>query len=290
MSSTERKRPFSVSREEYPFEDHWFERDGAAMHFVDEGEGTPVVLLHGNPTWSFLYRNVIKALGGACRTVAPDYPGFGFSDHPPGYGYTPQEHAGWVKALVSHLGLPPFILVIQDWGGPIGLSVAVEDPDRIAGLVIGNTWCWPPDTRAKVFSCLLGGPLGRFLHLRRNFFAKRIVPSGIARPERKPPEVLKAYTDPFPTPASRMGTYVFPGAIRQESTWLGSIEERLHVLGEKPVEMVWAMKDKAFGSEKYIDHWKGHFPDAPVERVADASHYLQEDCPENVAAAIRRVL
>lgn len=289
MSDT-RRRPFSVSQDQYPFSDHWFERDDAAIHYVDEGSGTPVLMLHGNPTWSYLYRHVIKELVGTCRCIAPDYPGFGFSEHPPGYGYTPQEHAAWVTALIDHLRLDGFILVVQDWGGPIGLSVAVDRPESVAGMVILNTWCWPPDWHLWSFSCVMGGPLGKLLHLNRNFFARRMVPWGIARNDRKTPEVFKAYTDPFPTPQSRMGTYVFPRAIRKSATWLGSVEMKLPCLRGKPVEMVWAMKDPAFGKERYIQRWQGYFPDAAVDRVEDASHYLQEDCPDRVAAAVKRLL
>jgi haloalkane dehalogenase len=284
------ERSFSVSDVAYPFRDHWFERDGVAMHYVDEGDGTPVLMLHGNPTWSFLYRDVIKDLAGTCRPVVPDYPGFGFSEHPPGYGYTPQEHAEWVTDLIDHLHLDGFILVMQDWGGPIGMSVAVDRPHSVAGLVILNTWTWPPDWNLWSFSSVMGGPIGRYLHLRRNFFARRLVPWGIARKERKTPELLRAYTDPFPTAESRMGTYVFPRAIRKSASWLRSIEQRLSCLREKPIEMVWAMKDPAFGKESYIRRWQGYFPEAKVDRVDDASHYLQEDCPDRVAAAVRRLL
>jgi haloalkane dehalogenase len=93
VTGVPRARKFEVDRAEYPFADRWLEREGSALHYVDEGSGPAVLMLHGNPTWSFLYRKVIKQLGGACRSIAPDYPGFGLSDHPPGYGYTPQEHA-----------------------------------------------------------------------------------------------------------------------------------------------------------------------------------------------------
>lgn len=287
---TPHQRPFRVNKSQYPFTDQWFERDGVAMHYVDVGSGTPVLMLHGNPTWSFLYRHVIKELTGKCRCVAPDYPGFGFSDHPPGYGYTPPEHSGWVAGLIDHLRLDRFILVVQDWGGPIGLSIAVERPQAVAGLVLLNTWCWPPDWHLWSFSCAMGGPVGRYLNLRRNFFARRMVPFGIARQDRKTPEGLKAYTDPFPTPQRRLGTYVFPRAIRKSANWLRSVEERLSLLCDKPVEMVWAMKDPAFGKERYIERWFNHFPNVVVERVDDASHYLQEDCPERIAAAVGRLL
>jgi len=288
--TTDRERPFQVPHDEYPFADRWLERDGVALHFVDEGQGPPVLLLHGNPTWSFLYRHVIKELVGSCRCVAPDYPGFGFSEHPPGYGYSPQEHAASVGALLDHLALPPVVLVVQDWGGPIGLSLAVDRPDRVAGLVICNTWCQPADLSGAVFSFLMGGPLGKLLQLRLNLFARKVVPSGIYQHERKTPVVLRAYTDPFPTPASRMGTYVFPRAIRTEGAWLRSIAGRLHLLRDKPVELVWAMKDFAFGKETIIAWWQAQFPDAPVARLEDASHYLQEDRPDAVAGGVRRVL
>ena len=290
VTGAPRTRKFAVDPAEYPFADRWFERGGSALHYVDEGSGPPVLMLHGNPTWSFLYRNVIKQLGGACRSIAPDYPGFGLSDHPPGYGYTPQEHAEWIHALIDAAGLKRFVLVLQDWGGPIGLSIAVERPDDVAGLVILNTWAWPPDPRMVVFSLIMGGPVGKYLHLRRNFFARKIVPSGIARAERRTPAILKAYTDPFPSPASRMGTWVFPRAIRQSAGWLAEIERQLPRLRAKPVEFVWAMKDVAFGREPIIARWLSYFPGAPVDRLPEAKHYLQEDEPEGVAAAVKRVL
>ena len=284
-----RKRPFEVSADLYPFESNWFERDGSAMHYVDVGEGTPVLMLHGNPTWSFLYRDVIRELADTCRCIAPDYPGFGFSDHPPGYGYTPQEHADWVFALIGHLQLQDFVLVVQDWGGPIGMSIAVEHPERILGLQICNTWAWPAPLKGRIFSWLVGGPLSRNLHLKKNFFARKILPSGIYRKDRKTPEILRAYTDPFPDEASRMGTYVFPWAIRNSVTWLAAIENRLYRLRDKPVEIVWATRDPAFGRED-LDHWRRHFPHGQVSRLAEASHYLQEDAPGEVAEGIKRLL
>lgn len=282
------QRPFSVSPDEYPFKSHWFERNGSFMHYVDEGQGPPVVMLHGNPTWSFLYRNIIKELEGSCRLIAPDLPGFGFSDHPPNYGYTPQEQTEWVNALIDHLSLDHFILIMQDWGGPIGMSIAVDHPDKVAGLVICNTWCWSPASLLmRNFSAFCGGPLGKYLILQRNFFARRLAPFN-----RKlmTTELLMAYTDPFPTPASRMGTYIFPGAIRHAGDWLTSIESKINLLADKPVELVFGMKDPAMGNEKTIDRWQGYFPDAPVDRILTAGHYVQEESSERVAASVSRIL
>lgn len=288
--SSEPARRFAVDENEYPFADRWFTHEGIHMHYVDEGEGTPVLMLHGNPTWSFLYRKVIKALNGKCRAVAPDYPGFGLSEHPPGYGYTPREHAEWVEALLDHLKIERFILVVQDWGGPIGLSLAVKNPSRVAGIVLLNTWCWPPTANAYIFSFIMGGPLGPYLQMKKNVFARHLVPAGIVRPENKTPEILKAYTDPFPDPETRRGTYVFPREIRKSADWLRGIEERLPLLRETPVEMLWALKDFAFGSERYIKKWQGLLSWAKLTRLPDASHYLQEDCPEEIAAAVEKIL
>lgn len=282
-------RRFEVDKGLYPFESHWYEWDGARMHYVDEGEGMPVVFLHGNPTWSFLYRKVIKGLHGKCRCIAPDYPGFGLSDHPRGYGYTPEEHAGWVKALLEHLKLDRYVLVVQDWGGPIGLSIAVERPEKVAGLLLLNTWCWPPLLNARIFSWIMGGPLREWLHQKHNLFARKLVPWGIAGSSKEDPKVMEAYLAPFVTFGQRRGTAEFPHQIRKASPWLASIEQRLTLLRHVPKEMVWAMKDRAFGSKAYIHKWRSHFPDIFTERVQDAAHYLQEDCPEAIVAALGRV-
>src|SRR3989449_2616410 len=144
VTGAPRTRKFEVDPAEYPFADRWLERGGSALHYVDEGSGPPVLMLHGNPTWSFLYRNIIKQLGGAVRSIAPDYPGFGLSDHPPGYGYTPQEHAEWIHALIDDTGLKRVVLVLQDWGGPIGLSIAGERPGDVAGPGVPHPSRWPP--------------------------------------------------------------------------------------------------------------------------------------------------
>lgn len=283
------KRPFEVPAELYPFQDHWFERDGTHLHYVDHGEGPPVVMLHGNPTWSLLYRDVIGALDGV-RCLAPDYPGFGMSEHPPGYGYTPPEHAEWIAAWLDHLALDPFVLVVQDWGGPIGLSVAIDRPDQVRGLVILNTWAWPPGWFMRSFSWLAGGPLGPLLHQRFNVFVNRILPSSMATRADKPPALWDAYRAPFPDPASRRGTYVFPRAIRQHDDWLAGIEAGLARLADKPVHLIIARKDPAFGGDSTLDHWKRLFPGAPVTDLPDANHYVQEDAPGEIAAAIRGVL
>ena len=135
-------------------------RDGY-LHFVDEGHGPTVLLLHGNPTWSYLYRSVIKELRGECRLIAPDYPGFGMSRAPSEYGFTPQEHSEAVSELIRQLSLTSFVLVVQDWGGPIGMSYAVRHRESLRGTVVMNTWAWPASVLQGIFSVAMGGwPIG----------------------------------------------------------------------------------------------------------------------------------
>ena len=131
---------FTPSPELFPFESRWFESSVGPVHYIDEGEGRPLVLFHGNPDWSFLYRKIVIALRGRYRCIAMDYPGFGLSVHPDGYGYTSREHADVIAELVGSLDLEDMIVMGQDWGGPIAMSVAGRYHERVGGLVMGNTW------------------------------------------------------------------------------------------------------------------------------------------------------
>ena len=172
---------FTPSPELYPFESRWFDAGAGRVHYLDEGGGRPILMCHGNPTWSFLYRHLIRALRDRFRCVAVDYPGFGLSERPAGYGYTAAEHAAVVGELVSALDLRDAIVMGHDWGGPICLSVGCAEPDRVSGVVLGNTWFWPADRRGRVFSRVMSSrPLQRAV-LRRNLFVERLLPSGIVR-------------------------------------------------------------------------------------------------------------
>lgn len=133
----------------YPFESRWFTSSVGPVHYIDEGQGRPLLLFHGNPDWSFLYRKIVSALRPDFRCVVPDYPGFGLSVHPDGYGYTAAEHAKIIGELVEHLNLTDMVVMGQDWGGPIGMDVASRHPNRVHGLVMGNTWFWPAISRNR---------------------------------------------------------------------------------------------------------------------------------------------
>jgi haloalkane dehalogenase len=131
-----------LDKKEFPFRSNFINLDMGRMHYVDEGDGEPIVMCHGNPTWSFLYRHLVKGLSPHYRCVAIDYIGFGLSDKPLTWSYLPHEQARNVETLIDRLGLKDITLVVQDWGGPIGLSYALRHPDNVKRLVIMNTWLW----------------------------------------------------------------------------------------------------------------------------------------------------
>jgi haloalkane dehalogenase len=270
----------------YPFEDRYVDIDGARVHYVDEGTGPTLLLLHGNPTWSFLYRDVIKGLRDRLRCVALDYPGFGRSTAPTGYGYTPAEHARVVERFVTTLDLRDVTMMVQDWGGPIGFAVATRQPDRFARFVIGNTWAWPKsDPGTQAFSRFLGGPVGKRLILNRNLFVERILPGGI-RKKKLTTEEMEAYRGPFPTPRSRVPTWVFPREILRSRPFLAEVEQGLPAVADRPALIVWPTSDVAFrGAER--KRWQEVFRDHHLVMLDGAGHYIQEDAPDEIVAAIR---
>ncbi|XEC93514.1 alpha/beta fold hydrolase [Paenibacillus tarimensis] len=286
------ERPFEVDPIEYPFTDRWLPFRDGYIHYLDEGQGPTVLLLHGNPTWSYLYRNVIKELRGECRLIAPDYPGFGMSKAPTDYRFTPQEQSEAVLDLIRRLDLKDFILVVQDWGGPIGLDYAVRHRNNLRGIVVMNTWAWPAKhLPMKMFSLAMGGLLlGYWLQTRRNFFAKVIVPHGIYHTEKVTESLRKAYTDPFPTPKSRIPTWVFPRQIRKARSWLADIESKLPNLSDLPAQILWGTKDSAGFPLEQMAKWQRYLPKNETEILDEASHYVQEDRPDRVTASIRRLV
>jgi haloalkane dehalogenase len=279
-------RPAWVPDELYPFDSHYAEVAGCRVHYIDEGTGPPLLLLHGNPTWSFLYREIVQGLRDRYRCIAVDHPGFGLSSAAAGYGYTPAEHADVLEQLVLRLDLGNLTMMVQDWGGPIGFAVATRHPERFAAFVIGNTWAWPKgDPGTQVFSRLLGGAVGRRLIVNRNLFVERLLPAGV-RKATLPETVMNAYRGPFPTPASRRPTAVFPREILAGRPFLADVERRLSGLSDRPALIVWPTKDVAFGGRERR-RWEELFTDHRTVLLEGAGHYIQEDAAEEIVTAIR---
>jgi haloalkane dehalogenase len=279
-------RPAWVPQDLYPFESRFAQIDGSSLHYVDEGSGSPLLMLHGNPTWSFLYRELIKGLRDRYRCIAVDHLGFGLSRAGAGFGYTAAEHAEVLARLVERLDLRDVTLMAQDWGGPIGFAVATRQPERFAAFVIGNTWAWPKsDLGTQLFSRFLGGPIGGYLILRRNFFVERIIPGAVKR-RKLAPEVMDAYRGPFPTPESRRPIHVLPREILASRPFLAEIERGLSKLRDRPALIVWPTADPAFRTRER-ERWEEVFPDHQTVILKGAGHYIQEDAAEEIVSAIR---
>jgi haloalkane dehalogenase len=274
---------------DFAFAPHYVEQAGLRMHYLDEGEGDPVLCLHGEPTWSFLYRKMIPGLAAAARVIAPDYFGFGRSDKPEDVGwYTFDRHCSSIARLVEELDLRRLTLVVQDWGGPIGLRLAVEQPERVARLVILNTGLGggrPPSEAWLRFREVVRAAGG-------DFQAGRLIRTAAVRGLAD--NVVAAYDAPFPTAESKAGALAFPEQVPTEpehpnTAPLMAIREAL-ASWENPVLVLFGDSDPIFRPEvaDAIARW---IPGAlPAELVPNAGHFVQEDAGEEVAARILEFL
>lgn len=272
--------PSWLDKSAYPFAAHWFDTPAGRMHYVDEGTGRPIVFVHGNPAWSFMFRNQIKSLLSTRRCIAPDHLGFGLSDKPHNWSYLPSEHADNLEALLERLDLHDITLVLGDWGGPIGISYALQHPERIRDLVISNTWMWSVSRQIKfrLFSGYMGGPIGRYLIRKRNSFVISGFPGAFGDPKRLSPAAHEQYVRPFDEPLDRKGSWVFPKQIIASSEWLASLWDRRAVLQSKEFRFIWGMKDPGFG-EKELRRWCDQYPGGRVTRYPDGGHFLAEELP-----------
>lgn len=284
-------RPDWIDRTEYPFASHYFQTVAGKLHYVDEGSGEAVVMLHGNPTWSFLYRKLIKRLSPNYRCIAPDYIGFGLSDKPTDWSYLPEEHAKNLDALIAHLGLKDITLVVGDWGGPIGMQYAVDHPQNVKRLVVTNTWAWPVDKDFHYvsFSALMGGLIGRFLIRHFNFFVNSFMRVAFGDKRKLGEHAHRHYRNALPTAASRKGCHVFPKQIVASTPWLEKVWRKMGLLKDKPALLVWGMKDVAF-REKELKRWQTTLPNSITLRLNMVGHFIPEEAPDELGEAVENFL
>lgn len=277
---------FRVDRQLFPYQSRFIEMEnGARIHYVDEGTGPTLLLLHGNPTWSFLYRDIISQLKDDFRLIAPDYPGFGLSTAPKNYAFTAVEQAKAITEFIQKLDLHKTTIMMQDWGGPIGFDVALTNPERISAFVIGNTWAWPLERRGqKIFSTLMGGWPGQFTSWCCNGVTRLFLSRGVAGTLTK--KELAMYLAPFNRRDKRSQTHIFPAQLQAANKFLSNISENLHTLSDRPVLLVWGMKDFAF-QEPERSRFEAIFPDHETVLLENSGHFIQEDSPNEISSAIR---
>jgi cis-3-alkyl-4-acyloxetan-2-one decarboxylase len=280
----------------FPFQPRWIEAGELKLHYVDEGsgDGATLLMLHGNPTWGYMYRRPITELAAAGhRCVALDHMGFGRSDKPPHLGhYTLATHVENLGALIDSLDLREVILIAHDWGGPIGLGALLERRDRLRAALLMNTWAWElPSFLPPFLREFRTEGLGEILALAGNLFVEAI-PGGMARRDTDP-VMMEAYRAPFPDYWSRLGTLAFqrdiPLTERDRSAApMSSIHERLPEL-DVPVGLLWGMRDRVF-QPVFLDQWRELLPKATVTELDDAAHFVVEDRPDALVSAVGELL
>jgi haloalkane dehalogenase len=259
---------------------------GARVHYFDVGTGQTLLFLHGNPAWSFQWRTLVGGLKGSFRCVALDYPGFGLSTAPPGYGFTPREQSKVVEEFVDRLGLHDITFVMQDWGGPIGLGLAGRRPELVRSVVFGNTWAWQTSTsevRGK-FSKIAGGPLGEFVQMNFNAFPAFAIRNGVRR--KLPDEIVEMYSRPF-RPLNRRGVAVFyPGQITAASDYMAEVEAGLSRIGDRKALIFWGMRDPGFPPVD-MKRFEKVFPNHKTIEFTKADHFFFEDENDTMLSEIR---
>ncbi len=286
-------------KELYPFVGAYLEENGIRRHYLDEGSGDAVVMLHGNPTWSFYYRNLVLALRGQCRVIVPDHVGCGFSDKPDEtrYDYTLRQRVEDLELLLEHVGVTKDItLVLHDWGGMIGMAYAVRHPERIRRLVLLNTGAFHlPTTKPFPTSIRLcrNTPLGPFLIRGLNVFSRAAVRWCCTR-QPMSAAVREGYLAPYDSWANRIAVLRFVQDIPLEAgdpsfELVSQTAHGLHHFKKIPTLICWGDKDFVF-DRHFLAEWQRQLPAAEVHRFADAGHYVLEDAAQEVATLVQGFL
>ena len=270
----------------YPFLSHYLELDKFRYHYLDEGMGETLLMLHGNPTWSFYYRNLVFGFMDSYRCVVPDHMGMGKSDKPQDYPYTISRHIDNLEKLVDHLELNDITLIVHDWGGAIGMGFAVRHPQLIKRLVIFNTAAFlSREIPVSLRLCRIPG-FGAIAIRGFNVFARAATSWACMKQERMTEDVRAGYLEPYNSYSNRVANLRFVQDIPMNSNASGysvikNIEENLKLFKEHPVKIIWGMHDFVF-NDTFLKRWKEIYPQAEVHRMEDAGHYVVEDSYEKI--------
>ncbi len=287
----------NVPHDLYPFEGKYLDVPGARMHYLDEGEGEPMLMVHGNPTWSFYWRDVVLRFRDRFRCVVPDHVGMGMSDKPgdDAYPYTLARRVDDLTALVEHLDLRDVTLCVHDWGGMIGFAWAVRNPERVKRLVVLNTAAFSlPDTATFPWALrLTRTPLGAGLVRGANAFSRTATHVCTTR-TTLPKRVRDAYAAPYGTWADRIATLRFVQDIPLgpgDEAWstVQATADALPSLAHLPMLICWGLRDFVF-DRHFLAEWQRRFPNADVHAWEDGGHYILEDYRDDVLDLIEQLV
>jgi pimeloyl-ACP methyl ester carboxylesterase len=272
----------------YPFRSRPFSTADGRLSYLDEGAGSPVLLVHGTPSWSFEWRNVIAGLVEGRRCVAPDHLGFGLSDKPRRASLDPRAHSMRLVQLVEELDLSDITLVVHDFGGPIGLGAALRLAARVRRIVVLNSWMWPigDDPAVVKLARVINSPLGAMLYRWFNFSPRVLLPAAFGDRRTLTKTLHRHYLGPFERRADREGPYALARALAGADTYYAELWAARHELASKLTDLVWGEKDPFFGNS-HLEQWVSAFPGARVHRLPKVGHFIAEEAPEAVIDAIR---
>jgi len=280
--------------QEYPFASHELRFDGLRYHYVDEGSGPTLLFVHGNPTWSFAFRNLIKALSPRYRVLAVDHIGCGFSDKPQNYSYRLAQHVANLERFITELNLRDITLFAHDWGGAIGMGAATRLPERFSRFVLFNTAAFRSQRiPLRIAVCRIPG-LGAIGVRGLNLFSRAALRMAVARPDRLTPPVRRGYLAPYGNWHDRVAVLRFVQDIplspaHPSYATLVAIEESLTKLRDRPMLFFWGERDWCFTTE-FLDEFLRRFPNAETLRLPDAGHYVFEDAAEPILARVQEFL
>jgi len=282
---------------QYPFRSHWLEVDGVRMHYLDEGprDGMPLLLCHGNPTWSFYFRTLIPELSRDYRVIVPDHVGCGLSDKPQDYPYTLEQHIRNLEALAAHLALQHTTLVVHDWGGAIGMGYATRHPEDVDRFVIFNTSAFYLPAVPWVLKIARSPIIGEGLLRGLNAFAGLAVWLGVGHRRRMTREVRAGYLSPYGNWRDRIAIYRFVQDIpvtadHPTRATVDAIDRELGTFRDRPMLILWGARDFVFTVRDFLAGWQARFPDAEVHIFDDAGHYVVEDAYERILPLVERFL
>ncbi|MBK8503176.1 MAG: alpha/beta fold hydrolase [Saprospiraceae bacterium] len=275
-----------LDRSEYPFKSNYFKVDGYNLHYIDEGQGATILFVHGTPSWSFDYRNIIKELKLDYRCIAIDHMGFGLSDKPENYDYSTQNHSKTLGKFIFDKQLENLTLVVHDFGGPIGLNFAIQHSDKISNLIILNSWLWSSrtDPDFRKLSKILRSPWLLFLYRCLNFSARYVLP-GTFGYHKISGRILKQYTKPFANRTQRNGTLAFARSLLNDQEWFEELWSKKQAIARKRTLFIWGMRDPVI-KPKYLEKFCSGFNDSTTVRLEKSGHFPQEEQPEIVSESI----
>jgi haloalkane dehalogenase len=270
----------------YPFKSNYATINGRAMHYVDEGEGDILLMVHGTPAWSFLYRKMIQHFSKTHRCIVPDHLGFGLSEKSKDIDGSAPQLAKNLAEFIQQLGLKNITLMVHDFGGPIGLSYAINFPDNVKKIVLMNTWFWKTKDQEAVQKVdkILHSTLGKFLYLRLNFSPKFLLPKSFFNKKKLDKATHKHYTQVFKNKAARWGLLQIGYSLLGASDWYEKQWQQIDKIKDKPFLVLWGLKDEFIRSE-YLDVWKASLTNATI-KTYECGHFLQEEKPEELIEEI----